>query len=137
MHETPNGHGVKSIDFNSPQSIIWHYGFFALPTYNEIDCTTTAPTKGWNLRTRMIFTSQGLIDEKTNLDKNIATNKTYTRLKDDQNETIDDDENGIFNPDIDHEGSPFPEENEDDEDWGVWELIGLSSICQARNWKFE
>ena len=95
--------------------------FCTLPAYNEIDCTTTAPTKGWNLRTRMIFTSQGLIDEKTNLDKNIATNKTYTRLKDDQNETIDDDENGIFNPDIDHEGSPFPEENEDDEDWGVWE----------------
>eukprot|EP00093_Oithona_nana_P007232 07232.XXX_323165_321805_1 [CDS] Oithona nana genome sequencing. len=85
--------------------------FCTLPAYNEIDCTTTAPTKGWNLRTRMIFTSQGLIDEKTNLDKNIATNKTYTRLKDDQNETIDDDENGIFNPDIDHEGSPFPEEN--------------------------
>ena len=100
-------------------SEIRHY--CTLPAYNEIDCTTHAQTKGWNLRTRMIFTAQGLIDEKTNLDKNIATNKTYTRLKNDQNEDTTEDENGIFDPDHDEEGSPFDTDYEDDEDWGVWE----------------
>ena len=100
-------------------SQIRHY--CTLPSYNEIDCTTSAPTKGWNLRTRMIFTPQGLIDEKTNLDKNISTNKTYTRLKSDMNESVDEDENGIFNPEVDTESTPFSEEYEDDEDWGVWE----------------
>lgn len=31
-----------------------------------------------------------MIDEKTNLDKNLSTNKTYVRVKNDDNENIDD-----------------------------------------------
>ena len=34
----------------------------------------------------MIFTPNGMIDEKTNLKENVSTNKTYVRVKDDQNE---------------------------------------------------
>ena len=64
MHETPNGHGVKSIDFNSPQSIIWHYGFFALPTYNEIDWQYYQPTKkSFWMQTR--WSNDGIINTIT------------------------------------------------------------------------
>jgi len=49
--------------------------------------------KNWNLRTRMIFSDLGLIDEKTNLDHlplPLSTNKTYVRVKDDGHENIED-----------------------------------------------
>lgn len=56
------------------------------------------PNLRWNLKTRLIFTSSGLIDEKTNVNKNLSTNKTYLRLKEDNREHIQDEQNGIIDP---------------------------------------
>ena len=85
--------------------------FCSRPQVNVIVCSTFEPIKGWNLKTRMIFTSHGLIDEKTNLNKNVATNKTYIRVKNDQNEDIEQDQDGI------NDGTAtFPPNYEDEED---------------------
>ena len=43
----------------------------------------------------MIFGANKMVDEKTNLDKNISTNKTYVKLKDDQQENTSEDINGL------------------------------------------
>jgi len=67
--------------------------FCKRPQYAVIECTTKEPMKNWNLRTRMIFSDLGLIDEKTNLDHlplPLSTNKTYVRVKDDGHENIED-----------------------------------------------
>ncbi len=78
-------------------------------------CTTKEETKGWNLKTRMIFSDAGLIDEKTNLNAMISTNKTYVRLKEDGTEHIAEDEAGL----IDNTETATPPM--DEEDWFVWE----------------
>ena len=69
--------------------------FCSRPISNVIQCTTHEPIKGWNLKTRMIFGANKMVDEKTNLDKNISTNKTYVKLKDDQQENTSEDINGL------------------------------------------
>ena len=43
----------------------------------------------------MIFGANKMVDEKTNLDKNISTNKTYVKLKDDQQENTSEDIIGL------------------------------------------
>ena len=103
---------------DQPFHIPWENGkhishFCKRPLYHVIECTTKEPMKNWNLRTRMIFSDLGLIDEKTNLDQNVSTNKTYIRLKDDSSENIDDEEDNIHKS---TEKSPLT----DDEDF-LWE----------------
>ena len=81
------------------------------PQYNVIECTTHEPRKNWNLRTRMIFTPNGMIDEKTNLKENVSTNKTYVRVKDDQNEDISEELDNIRDYDETTPNAP----------WEYWE----------------
>jgi hypothetical protein len=81
---------------------------------NIIQCTTFEPVKQWNLRTRMIFTESGLIDEKTNVNKNVATNKTYVRVKEDNSENIEEEEAGLAQG----MGVTLPT---DEDDWMTWE----------------
>ena len=70
--------------------------FCTRPKYNVIECKTHEPLKGWNLRTRMFFNENGMIDEKTNLNKLVSTNKTYVRVKEDESEDIEEDEQGLI-----------------------------------------
>ena len=86
------------------------------PDPNIIICTTKEPIKGWDLQTRMIFSDVGLVDEKTNLNAMISTNKTYVRLKEDGHEDIDEDEAGLLE---DTDTSSTPPDLEDD--WFAWE----------------
>ncbi len=53
------------------------------PTY--LECSVS--WKKWKLRTRMFFSPEGMISEHTNLNANVASNKTYLRLgeEDEQN----------------------------------------------------
>ena len=88
--------------------------FCTRPAYPVIQCTTNEPTKGWNLKTRMIFTGSGLIDEKTNLNKNLSTNKTYIRLRNDDDEDIDE-EIGVIESITD--SNPIPGDDEVAWEW--------------------
>ena len=62
----------------------------------------------------MIFTVDGLIDEKTNLSKQVSTNKTYIRLKEDNREHVKQDLQGLLVGDT--TAPPLT-----DEDWITWE----------------
>ena len=53
-----------------------------------------------------------MIDEKTNLDKNLSTNKTYVRVKNDQDESIQNEIDGIL---TDTEKTPLSDD--EDEAW--------------------
>jgi hypothetical protein len=83
---------------------------------NIIQCTEIGTTfepvaKHRNICKRMIFTEGGLIDEKTNVNKNVATNKTYVRVKEDNSENIEEEE-------VQGTGVTLPT----DEDYGMtWE----------------
>ena len=60
--------------FHVPWDRESHIEHFCMrPSYNIIECTTHEPLKNWNLRTRMIFQVNGMIDEKTNMNKNVTT----------------------------------------------------------------
>ena len=62
----------------------------------------------------MIFTGSGLIDEKTNLNKNLSTNKTYIRLRNDDDEDIDE-EIGVIESITD--SNPIPGDDEVAWEW--------------------
>lgn len=86
------------------------------PEQHIITCTTTNELKNWKIKTRLIFSIGGLIDEKFNVNKNVATNKTYVRVKEDNNEDIAEDIHGLTETPITAEGS-----HQADEDWFAWE----------------
>lgn len=80
--------------------------------YPVIECMTNEPIRGWKLRSRMIFTASGMIDEKTNFNRNLSTNKTYVRIDAD---SIAREEHGL----LDFDATTRPPLTDDD--WMTWE----------------
>lgn len=92
-----------------------------LPTYMQHMCDLEGPavlvchtrSSRWNTRSRLTFTHTGMIDEKTNLDAGISSNKTYTRVLD---YSAAGSEEAATRPPPAQPGGTNPEDN------GVWSL---------------
>ena len=56
-------------------------------------CDTTY--KDWDLNTKFVFNKTSMVEHKTNMDKNVATKKTYKRISSKPNDALQTLEEGI------------------------------------------
>ena len=74
------------------------YHFCTRPRYVEIFCKMVGKMAGSWVRynSRYVFTSSGMIEENINPIANVASNKTFVKLKNDNDEDIDVESVNIF-----------------------------------------